>query len=409
MFSAATTPPRFLTLVLLSGLSVLTLNMFVPSLSAMARDFETDYALINLSIAGFAGMTALLQLVVGPLSDRLGRRPVMLVAMAIFAAASLGCALAEDITTFLAFRMLQGAVVAGNAVSAAAVRDSNPAQRAASLIGYLATAWAIAPMLGPMLGGTLDELFGWRASFWCFLAFGLGVLALAWLDFGETNRTPSRTFGQQFRAYPALFRSRRFWGYALCMAFSTGGFYIFIGGAPLVAATAFSMSPALLGFAMGTITAGFIAGSFLSGRYAQRADLTTIILIGRLVACAGPSLGLVVLAAGLLHPVSLFGACVFVGIGNGLTMPSASAGAMSVRPKLAGSAAGVAGALTVGGGGALSALTGWVIEPANAPYALLALMALSALCGLAAILFVRRIDRLEGVPGSGDGDPAADG
>lgn len=406
MLSPATTPPRFPTLVLLSGLSVLTLNMFVPSLSAIAASFAVDYGVVTMAVAAYAGMSALLQLVVGPLSDRFGRRPVLLISMALFALASLGCALAPSIESFLACRMLQGAVVAGNAVSMAVVRDSAPPQKAASLIGYLAMAWAVVPMLGPVLGGTLDGLFGWRASFWTFTGLGLLAWMLAWLDLGETNRNPSRTFGQQFRAYPDLFRSRRFWGYALCMTFSTGGFYIFIGGVPLVATTLFAMSPELLGFCMGTITAGFVFGSFLSGRYATRFEMTGIILIGRLLACTGPLAGLTILAAGIVDPVTLFGACMFVGVGNGLTMPSASSGAMSVRPRLAGSAAGMAGAMVVGGGGALSALTGWLITPANAPFMLLGLMFAASGVSLLAILAVRRIDRREGPPGTPAEDDA---
>jgi Bcr/CflA subfamily drug resistance transporter len=388
-------PPRLFTLVLLSGLSVVSLNMFLPSLSNIAEEFQADYAFVNLSIAGYAGMTAVLQLVMGPLSDRFGRRLVVLAALVIFVLASLGCLLATDIWTFLVFRMMQGAIISGYAVSLAIIRDSAPAQKAASLMGYVAMAWAVAPMLGPMFGGALDELFGWRASFWAFFGFGGAVLCLCWVDLSETNKTPSETFMQQFRSYPALFRSRSFWGYALCMAFSTGAFYIFLGGAPLVAATVLEMSPATLGFYMGTITAGFVLGSFLSGRFAARHALTTMMIAGRIIACAGLILGLVLSLAGVVHVASLFGACVFVGVGNGLTMPSSSAGAMSVSPTLAGSASGLSGALTVAGGAVMSAISGAILTGANGSYALLGMMLLSSLLALAAALYVLWLDRCE--------------
>lgn len=395
MHYSAITPPRLLTLVLLSGLSVVSLNMFLPSLSNIAEEFQADYALVNLSIAGYAGMTAVLQLVMGPLSDRFGRRPVILAGLVIFSLASLGCLLAANIWTFLLFRMMQGAIISGYTVSLAVIRDSTHAQRAASVMGYVAMAWAVAPMLGPMFGGALDELFGWRASFWAFLGFGVAVLGLCWIDLGETNKTPSETFMKQFQIYPELFRSRRFWGYALCMAFSTGAFYAFLGGAPLVATAVFEMSPATLGFYMGTITAGFVLGSFLSGRFAARHALTTMMIAGRFAACAGLILGLAFLAAGVVHVVTLFGACVFVGVGNGLTMPSTSAGAMSVRPTLAGSASGLSGALTVAGGAVMSAITGAILTVENAAYALLGMMLLSSLLGLAAALYVLWLDRRE--------------
>lgn len=392
MFSAAATPPRLSTLVLLSGLSVLSLNMFLPSLSNIAETFQADYALVNLSVAGYLVVTAVLMLIMGPLSDRFGRRPVILAGLVIFIMASLGCALAPNVWLFLAFRMFQGAVIAG-ALSPAVIRDMVPPQAAASQIGYVAMAMAVAPMLGPMFGGLLDELFGWRASFVVFIALGSAVLALCWSDLGETNKAPSETFMTQFTTYPALLRSRRYWGYALCMAFSTGGFYIFLSGSPLVAGSELKLSTASLGFYMGTITGGFAVGSFLSGRYAKRFALTTMVIAGRLAACAGLSAGLVLVLAGYVNAFSIFGATVFVGLGNGLTMPSANSGAMSVRPQLAGSASGLSGALTVGAGAVLTLITGAILTEGNGAWALLSIMLFSSSVALLAGLYVRWIDR----------------
>ncbi|WP_205944792.1 multidrug effflux MFS transporter [Pelagibius litoralis] len=388
-------PPRFVTLILLSGLSVISLNMFLPSLSNIAADFDARYALVNLSIAGYAAMTAVLQLLMGPLSDRFGRRPVILSGLVIFCLASVGCLLATDIVSFLVFRMMQAAIISGYTVSVAVIRDFSGVRRAASLMGYIAMAYAVAPMLGPMFGGALDGLFGWRAGFWAFLCFGLTVLGLCWFDLRETNKNPSRTLLQQFQSYPELFSSRRFWGYALCMAFSTGGFYAFLGGAPLVASVLFDISPAKLGVYMGSITGGFVFGSFLAGRFAARHALTTMMISGRIVACLGLLLGLVILLAGVFHEVTLFGACVFYGIGNGITMPSSISGAMSVRPSLAGSASGLSGALTVAGGALMSGITGAILTEHNAAYGLLGMMLLSATLGLTASLYVLWVDRRE--------------
>jgi len=389
----ATSPPRFATLILLSGLSILTLNMFVPSLTSIARHFSVDYAVVNLSVAGYAAMTALLQLVMGPLSDRFGRRPVILAGLVLFVLASLGCVLADDIGTFLFFRLLQAAIASGHAVSMAVIRDTAPTQKAASLMGYLAMAWAVAPMLGPLFGGTLDEFFGWRANFWAFLVFGLAVFALCWIDLGETNQQKSETFAKQFREYPELLRARRFWGYALCSAFSIGTFFAYLGGAPLVATQVFQMSPAMVGVTVGIITAGFMTGSFLSGRFAARHRLTTMMITGRLVACVGLSAGLALTLVGVVNEATVFGAALLAGLGNGLTNPSSHAGALSVRPRLAGSAAGLSSALIVALGAAVSGLTGTVVGGAHAASVLLAVMLASALIGLAAALAVRRLER----------------
>lgn len=396
MVSVAASPPRLFTLVLLTALSVLSLNMFLPSLSNMAAEFQADYSLVSLSVAGYLGITAVLQLIMGPLSDRFGRRPVLLTGLVIFILASLGCMLATNIWVFLVFRMLQGTIISGWALSLAVIRDTAPEREAASLMGYVTMAMAVAPMLGPMFGGVLDELFGWRSSFLVLAGFGMAVFGLCWVDLGETNRTPTETFARQFETYPELFRSRRFWGYALCMAFSTGAFYAFLAGTPLVAETVFAMSPATLGFYMGTITAGFTLGSFISGRYAKEFPLTTMMITGRIVACAGLIIGLMLFLAGFVHVLSLFGATVFVGLGNGLTMPSSNAGALSVRPKLAGSASGLAGALTVGGGAMLTSITAIIMTEEHGAYQLLGMMLFCSLMALVAALYVLRIDRREG-------------
>ncbi|MCA0870054.1 multidrug effflux MFS transporter [Seohaeicola saemankumensis] len=394
----ARTPPHIATLILATALSVLSLNMFLPSLHHISEDFAADYALVNLSIAGYLIITGVLQVVMGPLSDRYGRRPVMLVCGAIFVVASIGCVMADTIWSFLGFRLLQGAGIAGQVVARAAVRDMHPPNEAASKLGYISMAMALAPMLGPMLGGTLDMAFGWRASFVLYTGFGLAMLVLVWTDFGETNQTRAATFGKQMREYPQLFTSRRFWGYALCVAFSVGGFFSFITGAPLVAAAWFDLSPAMLGLGIGIITGGFMVGSFITGRIAGRIGLIPMIIAGRSVAVAGPLAGLALFLAGMGHELIFFGAAICVGFGNGLTIANANAGLMSVRPHLAGSASGLSGALTAALGAALTSGTGWLVTPANAPFAVLSMILAASLLALASALYVRWVDLREPLP-----------
>ncbi|MEX0922848.1 MAG: multidrug effflux MFS transporter [Rhodovibrionaceae bacterium] len=389
---SSASPPHLITLILLAALATLSLNLFLPSLANIAADFQADYAVVNLSIAGYLAVTAVLQLVIGPLSDRYGRRPILLIAVALFVAASLGCALSQDVWSFLAFRILQGAIISGWVLSLAVIRDTVPAQQAASLMGYLSMAMAVAPMLGPMLGGVLDALFGWRASFYAFTGFGVALLVLTWLDLGETNTSKAATFGEQLHSYPALLGSGRFWGYALCMAFSTAAFYAFLSGVPLVARGTLNLPPEQLGFYMGSITGGFFLGSFLSGRYAKRFALTTTILCGRILACLGPSLGLIFVFSGLINELTIFGATLCVGMGNGLTIPSANAGALSVRPELTGSASGLAGALMVGIGALVATVTGLIVTEGNAAPALLALMLACSTFALLSLLWVRALE-----------------
>lgn len=363
----------------------------------MAADFEVDYGVMGLSLAAYAGVSACLQLVLGPLSDRFGRRPVILWALTIFIAATIGCAIAPDAGTFLTCRIIQAVIAPTYAVSLAVIRDTTSRDQAAGQFGYLAMAWAIAPMLGPTLGGLLDQMLGWRASFYALALLGAAVLALCWTDLGETNSAPSTRMAEQYRAYPVLLGSGRFWAYCLCMAFSVGAFYAFLAGAPL-AASAFDLSPAVLGLFMGSITGGFMAGSFLAGRLAGKLPMTTTLIAGRVLACAGLLLGLILYAAGINHVLALFGPCLFVGMSNGLTQPGANAGAISVRSTHMGSAAGLAGAITVAGASIMAAIAGAVLTAENARSGLLLVMLASAIVALAAAIFARY---LEGdVPGN---------
>lgn len=389
--SKAQSPPHLITLILLTAFSTLSLNMFLPSLASIAADLSADYSTVSLAVAGYLAVTAVVQLIVGPLSDRIGRRPVLLVALLVFTGASLVCALAQDVWTFLAFRMLQGGMISGYALSLAIVRDTTPERQTAALIGNISMAMAIAPMLGPMLGGVLDTAFGWRANFYFYAISGLVLLILCWIDLGETkpehgargNYTPERVIG--------LVREPLFWAYSLCSAFSTGAFYIFLTGVPLVAETAFHVTTAELGLYIGTITGGFILGSFLSGRLAPRYEPTTIMMAGRITACLGLFFGLIVILFGYLSPLVFFGSTVFVGLGNGLTMPSSNASAMSVRPKLAGSAAGFNGALVVAGGAILTTLTGLILPKEGAAPILLLLMLTASGAGLITVVVAMRL------------------
>ena len=384
-----------LTLVLLAALSTLSLNLFLPSLSNIAQTFAADYALVSLSMGGYLAITALLQLVIGPMSDRFGRRPVLLCCLAIFVVGSVGCWLAGDIYSFLLFRALQAAVIAGWVIAMAMIRDTHEESEAASLIGYVAMSMAVAPMLGPMIGGLLDEFFGWRSSFALYSLMGVALLLLCSFDLEETNRSPSATFAVQFQAYPELLGSRRFWGFTLCAIFSTGAFYIFLAGVPLVAARQFSISPGLLGFYMGTITAGFACGSFIAGRYSKHYSRARMMIGGRSIAVFGLATGLLLFLAGHAHGVTLFVATIFVGLANGISMPSVNAGAISMRPNLAGSAAGLVGASTVGAGALLTLLTGLLLEQGDAAIRLLAIMLSVSVLALSAASYVWLIDRSE--------------
>ena len=232
VFLDRATPPSLATLVLVTGMGALNLNIFLPSLPAIAEYYDADYALVQLSVSGYLAVTAILQLFIGPLSDRYGRRPVMLASLAIFLVATVLVIVAPTITLFLAARMLQAAVVASLVLPRAMIRDVVGQEEAASRIGYVTMFMSVVPMVSPALGGFLAALFGWHATFAAAFLFGFVVFLLFFFDAGETHHNRSTSMLRQFGAYPELFRSRRFWGYALTASFSAGAFYAFLGGAP---------------------------------------------------------------------------------------------------------------------------------------------------------------------------------
>jgi len=381
-------PPHFLTLVAMTALATLSLNMILPALPAIAAEMGTSYGTVNLMIGGYLAMTALVQIIAGPVSDRVGRRPVVLVSLAIFVLASGLSLMASDIRLLLAARFSQAAVIACATMSLAIIRDTDRSGQAATRMAHLSMAMAIAPIIGPVLGGALQQALGWRAGFALYTLAGLGLFALAWRDLGETGTRRGGGFAAMARDMADLARIARFWGFAICSVFSVGAFYIFLTGAPLVAIHAFGLSPAAIGLVLGSITVGFFLGSALSSRISARAGILPMVLAGRIVACAGLGLGLVAYASGLLTLVTYFGATIFVGIGNGLTTPSANAGMLSLRPDLAGNAAGLSGAMIVAGGAGLSTVTGLMLRPENAAPLLLALLLAACLIGLIAALWL---------------------
>jgi DHA1 family bicyclomycin/chloramphenicol resistance-like MFS transporter len=387
------TPPHILTLVLIAGMGALNMNLILPSLPAMTAWFKTDYAVMQLAISAYLAMTAVMQLIVGPLSDRYGRRSVMIGGLAIFILATIAAALSTSVEMFLAARMVQASIVSGFTLSRAIIRDMVPLEQAASMIGYVTMGMTLIPMIGPAIGGILQENFGWQSIFWFTAVVGFITFIVVVFDLQETNQHKSTSMGAQFRAYPELLKSRRFWGFTFSAMFASGTFFAFVGGAPYVAENHLKLSPSSLGLYFGIIAIGYMTGNFLSGRFATRTGIFPMMIYGAISATIGITLSLLWFELGFSHPIGFFGPLLLVGMGNGLTLPSANAGMVSVRPHLAGSAAGLGGAIQIGGGAALSVLASVWLTPASGPAPLLILMLVTGIFGIAATLYTRNVAR----------------
>ncbi|WP_028031498.1 multidrug effflux MFS transporter [Gemmobacter nectariphilus] len=372
------TPPHLATLILMAGLSAMTMNIFLPSLPAIADWYGTSYGTAQLSVSLYLGLSGALQLVIGPMADRYGRRPVTLVACVVFLLATIGCLFAPTIEVFLVFRMIQAAVATGMVLSRAIVRDMVPEAQAASMIGYVTMGMAIVPMFAPAIGGWVDETFGWKANFALLLVLGTLISALIWADLGETSERRQTSLADQIRSYPALLTSWRFWGYSITAAAGSGTFFSFLGGAPAVATQVFGMTPAELGIYFAAPGIGYMLGNFLSARLAMRLGTVRMVFWGTIMLTLPLIVMLVLGLTDRLSPLAFFALMSCVGVGNGMSLPSANAGMMSVRPDLIGSASGLGGALMIGGGAALSALAAVVMGKGESALPLIVLMASSA-------------------------------
>ena len=396
-FLKRSAPPHIGTLILVSGLSALGMNIHLPSLPNMTEYFGTSYGMMQLSVSLYLATNGILQILIGPVSDMLGRRPVILVGIVLFLLATLGCLMAPTVEVFLFFRMCQAVVSVGMVLSRAAVRDMFDQEQAASMIGYVTMGMAVVPMLGPVLGGSLDQFLGWKANFWLLTMIAALTLALVWFDFGETAHKSGKTLVQQFREYPELLTSPRFWGYSLACGLSSGAFFAYLGGAPFVGTQIYGLTPGWLGVYFGAPAAGYILGNYLSGRFSVRIGINRMVLWGAFICAFGVALSLLVTWIGLSNAETFFGLMVFVGLGNGLAIPNATSGALSVRPQLAATASGLSGAIMLGGGAALSSLAGALLTVETGSLPLLTLMLVTSLLGALAIIVVIRRERQLGL------------
>ncbi len=386
---AAERRPSLVILVTISTVSPLALNIYLPSMPSLVGLFDTTMARVQLTLSLYLAAFALAQIVIGPLSDRYGRRPVLLWGMVVFMLGSLACALAPDIDFLIAGRILQAAggstgIVLGRAI----VRDLYDRRQAASMIGYVTMGLAVAPMVGPAIGGVLDHVFGWTASFYLMVLIGLVVLVVSWFDLHETNLQPSSAgLVGLLRGFGALARVPAFWAYALTSSFASSVFFTFLGGAPFVSVELLAMAPAVYGFYFMMVAGGYIIGNWISGRFAVRIGVRRMILAGTVLQAISVLLIGLAFAVIQAHPLSLFAPMFLVGIANGTCLPSAIAGAVSVRPELAGAASGLSGSLQIGTGAVSSALVGWLLSGVLWPGTIWPLILVMGVCVVLSIVF----------------------
>lgn len=353
--------PSFAILIAISAVGPLALNIFMPSMPGLQREFGVSYGVAQLTLTLYLIGMAGCQLVYGPISDRVGRRPMLLFGLSLFVLASLMAALAPSIHVLIAARLLQAVGgAAGIVLARAMVRDVFDRETSASVISYITMAFVMAPMVAPALGGYIDVHGGWRVGFWLLAGLGVVVLAAAWRFLPETHVNRSASGGGMGLLTGAvrLFALPRFRGYTLVLAFTSSVFFAFLGGAPHIMMDVLGRTPMEYGLWFVLVSAGYMAGNFISGRYTRTVGLDRMITVGCVIALAGGLLCFAAAITGLLSPATLFLPMCLAALGNGLTIPNGTAAAISVDPRLTGAAAGWSGFAQMACGAAASQLVG---------------------------------------------------
>jgi DHA1 family bicyclomycin/chloramphenicol resistance-like MFS transporter len=338
-------PPSLALLAAVTGLAFCALHMVVPALPLLARVFDETPAHVQLALTLYLAGIAGGQVVYGPLSDRFGRRPVLIVGLVIFLVGTLLCGVAWSIAALVVGRVLEGCgACAGIVLGRAIVRDVYEREAAARGLAIMMMAMTLPPAISPAVGAYLAEWIDWRAIFVLLGILGATVLGLTVARLGETNTRPAPldVVGMT-GSYIALLRSPAFLGFALCSACTSASWFTFIASAPHILAEALGEPPSTYGLMILLPMATFMLGSAAAVRFVHRLGSSRVLLLGRAIAVAAAvAMALWYSCAGL----SVWGVFLPIAlceIGDGLSQPAVLAAGLSIHPRLAGTASGLMG------------------------------------------------------------------
>ena len=386
-------------LTALVALGPVSISLYVPSMPSLAAEFRAEAWLVQQTFTIFLAGFAAAQLVYGPLADRFGRRPVLIGGLMLYIAASLACALSPGIDEFLLARLVQGlGACVGPVVVRAIVRDRFERADAVRAFAFIGTAIALAPALGPLIGGFLEVWFGWRSAF-LFLA-GYGVLmtglVLARLEETIPRRDAAATDpARLIRNYAGLLSNARYLGYLAPITFCFGGLFAYNAAAPFLFIDGLGLSPDQFGMLAIFTVSTYATGSWLAGRLEGRLSTRRTANAG--LAAAGLAAALMLLFAGELSLVRVIGPMMLFVFGFGLLMPACTAAALQPFPRIAGSASAMMGFLQMGVGAVGSLVLSQVYD--GTAMSLGMVMAVLAALGAAGFLLL--------APGAGAEDAAA--
>jgi DHA1 family bicyclomycin/chloramphenicol resistance-like MFS transporter len=335
------------------ALGAISIDLYLPSLPGMAADLAAGEDQVQMTVGAFLIGYAVAQLVIGPLSDRFGRRAVFVVGTMIYLAATLGCALADTVETLIWLRIVQSlAACSGTVIGRAIVRDIYGRERAARAYAYLGVVVLVTPMLAPIVGAWLETAFGWRSNFYFMAGFATVMLSAVVVLLSETNvhRDATATgIGGVAANYATLLSSAAFMGYALTICFAFVGVFAFIAGGSIVIIQLLGHTPETFALLFAASAAGHALGSLLAARVTPALGIDRTIAIGVAVyfggAVAMSALGI----AGVFTAWAICAPMTLISFGSGMIMPGCQAGAIAPFPHMAGAASAMIGFLMMSG------------------------------------------------------------
>ena len=331
---------------MVSALGPVAMQILLPGVPIIKESFQVSTAVAQLTLSLSMASIALATLAYGPLSDRFGRKPVLVSGMVITIIGSIMCIVAPDIEWLILGRVVQAAGGAvGMVVARAIVRDVYDAREASSVIATLVMVMVVMPMLSPAVGGELMVRLDWHAVFYLVAICSALLLGCLMYALPETLRepVPFSGVGDMLRTYRSLLQMRSFCGYALSVSFVSVVFFSFISAAPEIMVSVFQRPATQYGYYFIIIPLGFMAGNYVTRHFGRQAGIHRMIDYGSRISIMGIALALFLQALGIHHPAALFLPIALAIFGNGITLPNAQAGAINAAPKKAGSASGLTG------------------------------------------------------------------
>ena len=380
-------------LALLTAVGPMSVDLYLPSLPELGRVFGASVPQVQLTLSGYLFCFAIGQIVFGPISDHVGRKPVLLAALSLYVAICLSCVFATSIEMLIVLRCLQALGVAGAPVLARAiVRDLYQGVRAGRELARMGSITALAPVVAPSLGGVLQATFGWRASFLGMAALGLCAILLVTRLLPETmKQRPQEPMSllSIVRGYGVFLRHRNFRIYLAIVAASYGGLFAWISGSSFVLQDLYGLSSLVFGVVFAAATLGYGLGTLLAARLVGRIGIDRTIVCGGLALAAGGLAMAAAIVMGATSPAALALPMAVYLCGLGLAMPQSMAGALTPFPERAGAASSLLGFLQQATASAIGIVVGQMLGASALPLA--AVIAAMGVLALALALYKRAI------------------